>query len=68
MFFKSLIYPKKKGIKLAEIIVIQFDENENINQNKNYFYEKKQQKINKTPYINNINNINNNEDIFCDMV
>jgi len=65
MFFKSLIYPKKKAIKLAEIIVIQFDENENINQNKNYFYEKRKQKINKTPYINNINN---NEDIFCDMV
>ena len=63
MFFRSLIYPKKKGIKLTEIIVIPF--NENINQNKNYFYEEKQQKINKTPYINNINN---NEDIFCDMV
>ena len=68
MFFKSLIYPKKRGIKLAEIIVIPFDENENINRSNFYFYEKKQQNFNKTPYINNINNLKNNEDILCDMV
>jgi hypothetical protein len=65
MFFKSLIYPKKKGIKLGEIIIIPYDESENINKNKNYFYERNKQKFNKTPYINNIKN---NEDIFCDMV
>jgi hypothetical protein len=76
MFFRSLIYPKIKKneynlqnrIKLSEIIVISNDEN--IYQNTNYF-NKKKQKFNNSPYLNNTNNTNNlinNEENICDMV